>query len=143
MPRLKNFISSAAEDNLCSVFVRWLLEEILTKQSKKYFALGAYRGLLLPALDVLNSPKPLKRSPGILKFSAAAVSPSVDFTCLLQNKRGRAFVIWSENPPENDGDPRCVSAFWVTATRLLQAAEVAAAAALRVFDDQMNKRPIR
>lgn len=71
------------------------------------------------ALDVLNGPKPLKRSPGILKFRAAGVCISVDFTCLLQNKWGRAFVICAEN----DWDLRCVSAFWVSLTQLLHTAE--------------------
>lgn len=71
------------------------------------------------ALDVLNGPKPLQRSPGILKFRAAGVCISVDFTCLLQNKWSRAFVICAEN----DWDLRCVSAFWVSLTQLLRTAE--------------------
>lgn len=56
MPLLKNFISSPKEDNPSSGFVLRLSEEILTKQSKKYFSLESLAGASAPsALDVLNS----------------------------------------------------------------------------------------
>lgn len=64
------------------------------------------------ALDVLNGPKPLKRSPGILKFRACSVCISVDFTRLLQNKWGRAFVICSQNPRKMNEN--CAAASWLS-----------------------------
>lgn len=60
---------------------------------------------------------------GPLAFSSSAprgVRISVDFTWLLQNKWGRAFVICAENPSEIDWDLCSVSAFWVSPTRPLR-----------------------
>lgn len=63
---------------------------------------------------MLNGPKPLKTVPRRFKVRRRRChGVTVDFTCLLQNKRGRAFVICAENPQKRTE----ISAFWVRPRR--------------------------